>query len=107
MRIQFCGADRTVTGSCHLIEVNGLRIFLDMGMYQGPRAQARIREGAVVRRAVPSGAQAGRGLAAQRLALVNHLFLFRQDSAEVIANPAPQPHANTHTSTEPLSHACS
>ena len=41
MRIQFCGADRTVTGSCHLIEVNGLRIFLDMGMYQGPREEAR------------------------------------------------------------------
>ncbi len=41
MRIQFCGADRTVTGTCHLVEVNGLRIFLDMGMYQGPRAEAR------------------------------------------------------------------
>jgi metallo-beta-lactamase family protein len=41
MRIQFCGADRTVTGSCHLIEVNGVRIFLDMGMYQGPREEAR------------------------------------------------------------------
>src|SRR4051812_33424005 len=41
MRIQFCGADRTVTGSCHLLEVNGLRIFLDMGMYQGPREEAR------------------------------------------------------------------
>lgn len=41
MRIQFCGADRTVTGSSHLIEVNGLRIVLDAGMYQGPREQAR------------------------------------------------------------------
>lgn len=41
MRIQFCGADRTVTGSCHLIEVNGLRLFLDFGMYQGQRDQAR------------------------------------------------------------------
>jgi metallo-beta-lactamase family protein len=40
MRIQFCGADRTVTGSSHLLEINGLRIFLDMGMFQGPRAQA-------------------------------------------------------------------
>jgi metallo-beta-lactamase family protein len=37
MRIQFCGADRTVTGSCHLIEVNGLRILLDVGIYQGSR----------------------------------------------------------------------
>src|SRR5438046_2966950 len=41
MRIQFCGADRTVTGSCHLLEINGLRIFLDMGMYQGPRDESR------------------------------------------------------------------
>lgn len=41
MHIQFCGADRTVTGSCHLIYVNGLRIFLDMGLYQGPREEAR------------------------------------------------------------------
>jgi metallo-beta-lactamase family protein len=41
MRIQFCGADRTVTGSSHLLEINGLRIFLDMGLYQGPRDDAR------------------------------------------------------------------
>jgi metallo-beta-lactamase family protein len=40
MRIQFCGADRTVTGSCHLLEINGFRLFLDFGMYQGPRAEA-------------------------------------------------------------------
>src|SRR4051812_49571822 len=41
MRIQFCGADRTVTGSCHLLEVNGLRVFLDAGLYQGSRDEAR------------------------------------------------------------------
>jgi metallo-beta-lactamase family protein len=41
MRIQFCGADRTVTGSCHLLEINGKRILLDMGMYQGRRDEAR------------------------------------------------------------------
>jgi metallo-beta-lactamase family protein len=41
MRIQFCGANRTVTGSSHLLEVNGLRVFLDMGMYQGAREEAR------------------------------------------------------------------
>lgn len=52
MRIQFCGANRTVTGSCHLVEVNGLRIFLDMGMYQGPRAEARLRNNYL-----PEGAQ--------------------------------------------------
>lgn len=42
MRIQFCGANRTVTGSCHLVEVNGLRLFLDMGMFQGHREEARL-----------------------------------------------------------------
>src|SRR5262245_28463417 len=41
MRIQFCGADRTVTGSCHLIEINGARVLLDCGMYQGKRDVAR------------------------------------------------------------------
>jgi metallo-beta-lactamase family protein len=40
MRIQFCGADRTVTGSSHLLQINGLNILLDMGMYQGAREQA-------------------------------------------------------------------
>ncbi len=40
MRIQFCGADRTVTGSCHLLEINGSRIFLDFGLYQGRREEA-------------------------------------------------------------------
>ena len=42
MRIQFCGANRTVTGSSHLVEVNGLRVFLDMGMFQGHRDEARM-----------------------------------------------------------------
>src|SRR5216110_2642422 len=41
MRIQFCGADRTVTGSCHLVETQGVRLLLDCGMYQGPREQAK------------------------------------------------------------------
>lgn len=41
MRLQFCGADRTVTGSSHLLEVNGLRLLLDCGMYQGRRDEAR------------------------------------------------------------------
>jgi metallo-beta-lactamase family protein len=41
MRIQFCGADRTVTGSSHLVEIDGLRVFLDMGLYQGSREEAQ------------------------------------------------------------------
>jgi metallo-beta-lactamase family protein len=48
LRIQFCGADRTVTGSCHLIEVNGLRVLLDLGMYQGPRDESREFNGWLV-----------------------------------------------------------
>jgi metallo-beta-lactamase family protein len=43
MRITFCGATQTVTGSQHLVEVNGYRILLDCGSYQGPRAEARKR----------------------------------------------------------------
>jgi len=41
MRIQFCGANRTVTGSCHLIEAGGVRVLLDCGMYQGHRDKSR------------------------------------------------------------------
>lgn len=37
MRLSFHGADRDVTGSCHRIEVNGLRILIDCGLFQGGR----------------------------------------------------------------------
>ncbi|MEO8612812.1 MAG: MBL fold metallo-hydrolase [Chloroflexota bacterium] len=43
MRITFCGAAQTVTGSQHLIEVNGKRILLDCGLYQGKRSEANER----------------------------------------------------------------
>ncbi len=36
MRIRFCGADRQVTGSAHLVELDdGFKILLDCGLYQG------------------------------------------------------------------------
>ena len=40
MKIKFCGADRTVTGSQHLLEINGKKILLDCGLYQGKREEA-------------------------------------------------------------------
>ncbi|MCW1884257.1 MBL fold metallo-hydrolase [Luteolibacter flavescens] len=37
MKLKFCGAAGTTTGSQHLLEVNGTRILLDCGLYQGRR----------------------------------------------------------------------
>jgi metallo-beta-lactamase family protein len=37
MKISFHGADRTVTGSCHLVECSGKRLLIDCGLYQGGR----------------------------------------------------------------------
>lgn len=39
MKIRFHGAVRTVTGSQHLISINGKRILLDCGLFQGSRTQ--------------------------------------------------------------------
>lgn len=43
MKIQFHGAVRTVTGSQHLLTVNGYKILLDCGFYQGKRAESYER----------------------------------------------------------------
>ncbi len=41
MLLKFLGADRTVTGSCHELQIGGLRVLLDCGLYQGPREESR------------------------------------------------------------------
>ncbi len=44
MKIEFHGADRTVTGSCHLVECGASKFLIDCGMAQGGRdADARNR----------------------------------------------------------------
>jgi metallo-beta-lactamase family protein len=43
LKIQFCGAVRSVTGSMHVLEVGESRILLECGLYQGKRSLARIR----------------------------------------------------------------
>jgi metallo-beta-lactamase family protein len=41
MKIRFCGAAQEVTGSQHHLSVNGKKILLDCGMFQGPRSETR------------------------------------------------------------------
>ena len=41
MDIQFAGAAREVTGSCHILRVGGKTVLLDCGMFQGRRQESR------------------------------------------------------------------
>ncbi len=43
MRLQFQGAAREVTGSAHLIHLDGRTILLDCGLFQGRRAEVHAR----------------------------------------------------------------
>lgn len=43
MKIHFHGAAHTVTGSQHLLEINGHRLLLDCGLYQGKREETYSR----------------------------------------------------------------
>ena len=38
MKLRFLGAAQTVTGSCHVLDVDGKRIMIDCGMFQGAKA---------------------------------------------------------------------
>ncbi|HUI31745.1 MAG TPA: MBL fold metallo-hydrolase [Candidatus Acidoferrales bacterium] len=40
MKLEFIGAAQTVTGSMHLLELNGKKILLECGLYQGKRAES-------------------------------------------------------------------
>jgi len=43
MKILFLGATRTTTGSMYLLEVNGQKILLECGLFQGKRGESIIR----------------------------------------------------------------
>jgi metallo-beta-lactamase family protein len=43
MEIEFAGAAREVTGSCHIVRINGKTLLLDCGMFQGRRSETRAK----------------------------------------------------------------
>ena len=47
MKLTFWGAAQTVTGSMHLLTLNGSRYLLDCGLYQGHRKEARERNATI------------------------------------------------------------
>lgn len=46
LTLRFCGAARTVTGSCHLFEMPGARVLVDCGLFQGPKTLKELNYGA-------------------------------------------------------------
>src|SRR4051794_20686015 len=43
MEIEFAGAAREVTGSCHIVRANGKTVLLDCGLFQGKRSDANAK----------------------------------------------------------------
>ncbi len=44
--LRFCGAARTVTGSCYLFETPAGRLLVDCGLFQGPKTLKALNYGA-------------------------------------------------------------
>ena len=42
LKIKFCGAARTVTGSCYLIETDDVKVIVDCGMFQGSKTMSAL-----------------------------------------------------------------
>ena len=43
MKLKFLGAAKSVTGSMHMLELNGTRILMDCGLFQGRREESNRR----------------------------------------------------------------
>ena len=42
IRLKFCGAARTVTGSCYLLETDDAKVLIDCGMFQGSKTERAL-----------------------------------------------------------------
>ncbi len=42
LKLKFCGAARTVTGSCYLIETDDAKVLVDCGMFQGSKTMSEL-----------------------------------------------------------------
>ena len=43
MELEFSGAAREVTGSCHVVRHGGKTLLLDCGLFQGRRSESRAK----------------------------------------------------------------
>ena len=46
LTVRFCGAARTVTGSCFLFDTGSGRLLVDCGLFQGPKTLKALNYGA-------------------------------------------------------------